>query len=104
MLQEFEPQHIKLTLVRGNNYISTLADLNYFEIESRLLFLHFLIEIFDDYILNINLSIFVVNARLCIHFDLDAFDSPLGTGHLNPSQPKDEAEACSETRIFHLLD
>jgi hypothetical protein len=104
MLQKFEPQKIQLALIRGNNYISILTDLNDFEIESRVLILHFLVEIFDYNIVNFNSSIFALNAGLCIHFDLDAFYSPLGTGHLKPSQPKDEAEACSETRIFHLRD
>jgi hypothetical protein len=104
MLQKFEPQKIQLALVCGNNYIGILADLNNSEIEPWLLLLHFLVEIFDYYVLNFNPSIFAVNTRLSVHFDLDAFNSPLGTGDLKPGQPEDEAEACAETCIFHLRD
>jgi hypothetical protein len=104
MLQKFEPQKIQLTLIRRNYYIGTLADLNDFKIEPRQALLHFLVEIFDYNVLNFNPSIFAVNTRLSVHFDLDAFNSPLGTDDLKPGEPEDEAEACTETRIFHLLD
>ena len=104
MLQKFEPQKIQLTLVRGNHYISTLADLDNFEIEPWLPLLLFLLDVFDYNVLNFNPTIFTVNARLCVHFDPDAFNRPLGTGHLKPCEPEDEAEACAETRIFHLRD
>lgn len=104
MLQKFEPQKIQLTLVGGNYNIGTLADLNNFKIEPRQPLLHFLVEIFDYNVLNFNPSIFAVNTGLSVNFDLDAFNSPLGTDDLKPGQPEDEAEACTETRIFHLRD
>jgi hypothetical protein len=104
MLQKFECQKIQLTLVGGNYYVSTLADLNYLEIKPWLPLLLFLLDVFDNNVLDFNPSIFALNARLCIHFDPDAFNRPLGTGDLKPGEPEDEAEACAETRIFHLRD
>jgi hypothetical protein len=104
MLQKFEGQKIQLTLVGGNYYVSTLADLNYLEIKPWLPLLLFLLDVFDNNVLDFNPSIFALNARLSIHFDPDAFNRPLGTGHLKPGDPEDEAEACAETRIFHLRD
>ena len=84
MLQKFEPQKIQLTVIRRNYCIGALADLNNFEIEPRLLLLHFLVEIFDYNVLNFYPSILAVNTRLSVHFDLDAFNSSLGTGDLKP--------------------